>query len=214
MSNPSCVVVDYGIGNVFSVTRALESLGAQVELTSDKARIKAADRVILPGVGAFGRAMEVLRHMGLDDCIREFIATQRPFLGICVGMQVLMEEGLEFGRHQGFGFFSGSVEKIEVNDTDGQAMRVPLIGWNTLRPAGPTRWQGTPFGNENLRNDVYFVHSFAARATNPDDVAAYVDVGTGQVVAALQRDNILGVQFHPERSANSGLRFLQGFLAQ
>ena len=214
MKSKHCVVVDYGIGNVFSVAQALRNQGAEVELTSDKSRLRAADRMILPGVGAFGRAVETLRQMGLDDCLREFIATGRPFLGICVGMQVLMEEGLEFGRHEGLGYFKGTVEKIEISDTDGAPMRVPLIGWHVPEPPEPNRWQGTAFGSTNARNSYYFVHSYAAKVHNPGDIAAVLPVGDSQVVAAIHRDNIMGVQFHPERSANGGLAFLRGFLDQ
>lgn len=214
MTAKSCVIVDYGIGNVFSVARALDSLGAQVKLTNDHAQIKAADRLILPGVGAFGRAVETLREQGLDAAIDAFIQKGRPFLGICVGMQVLMREGLEFGRHEGLGYFEGSVEKVDLAGADGAPMRVPLIGWN--KPVKPVagRWAGTVFEAIPEGTDFYFVHSFAARPSNPQDVAAVVPVGTGSVVAAIQRDNITGVQFHPERSAQGGLAFLNGFMSQ
>jgi glutamine amidotransferase len=212
MTSPSCVVVDYGIGNVFSVMQAMRQRGAEVELTSDRAKILAADRVILPGVGAFGRAVDTLREMGLDDTIREFIATERPFLGICVGMQVMMEQGLEFGTHAGLGFFKGKVAKIELSEMGGQKLRIPLIGWNIPVSTKKDRWEKTAFAATSPQTAYYFVHSFAVQADNPADVAATVPVGTGHVVAAIHRDNIMGVQFHPERSARRGQAFLDGFM--
>lgn len=214
MTAKSCVIIDYGIGNVFSVSQALVHLDASVTLTSDPAAIRAADRVILPGVGAFGRAVDTLRAMHLDETIHAFIETGRPFLGICVGMQVMMEIGLEFGTHQGLGLFKGSVEQIALDDADGRPLRVPLIGWNAIHPTTPSRWQGTPFANVAPGADFYFVHSFAAKVTDPTEVAATAHAGAGQLTAAIQRDNITGVQFHPERSAESGRAFLSGFLAQ
>ncbi|KKL18023.1 hypothetical protein LCGC14_2479660 [marine sediment metagenome] len=213
MQSPSCVVVDYGIGNVFSVMQALRQLGAEVELSADLSTILAADRVILPGVGAFGKAVDTLRQMGLDEALRKFIATERPFLGICVGMQVLMERGLEYGTHQGLGFFEGEVSRVAQVDETGQKLRVPLIGWNTPVPTGPDRWNGTPLATTPPETDYYFVHSFAVNAADPADVAAIVPVGAGHVTAAIHRDNIFGVQFHPERSADGGQAFLAGFLA-
>lgn len=210
----SCVIIDYGIGNVFSVTQALVHLDASVELTSDHATIMAADRVILPGVGAFGRAVDTLRSMHLDETIHAFIETGRPFLGICVGMQVLMERGLEFGTHMGLGLFKGTVEPINVRDCIGQALRVPVIGWNSIHPTSTARWEKTAFGNVARGSDFYFVHSYAATVEDPADVAAFVHAGTGHLTAAIQRDNITGVQFHPERSAEAGLACLTGFLSQ
>lgn len=210
----SCIVVDYGIGNVFSVIQALKRGGADVELTSDPERIRNAERLILPGVGAFGRAADRLRTSGLDEAVLAFIQTGRPFMGICVGMQLLMSRGLEFGEHAGLGLIEGTVEKMVATDETGEAVRVPVIGWNTLTAPHATRWDNTPF--KETRDDAayYFVHSFSCRPSNPDDICATVRVGQEDVAAAVQRDNILGVQFHPERSSDSGLAFVRAFLKQ
>ena len=213
MTNPLCVIIDYGIGNVFSVVEAIKKLDASVLLTSDRAAILAANRVILPGVGAFGRAADTLREMHLDETIHDFISTGRPFLGICVGMQVMMEQGLEFGTHKGLGLLKGTVEKVALDDKDGRPLRVPLIGWNAVHPTAASRWRGTPFSGLTPPSDFYFVHSYSVKAADPGDVAAIVHAGTGQITAAIQRDNITGVQFHPERSADAGRAFLSGFLA-
>lgn len=212
MISRSCVVVDYGIGNVFSVMKALQKSGANVELTSNRAKILAADRLILPGVGAFGRAIDTLRAMGLDETLHSFIEKGRPFLGICVGMQLLMEEGLEFGQHKGLGVFRGKVTKIDISDAEGKKLRVPLIGWNTPVPPDPGRWKCTPFAALPMPTDFYFVHSFAVQVDDPKDIAAEVAVGSCRLTAAIQKDNIHGVQFHPEKSARGGQVFLDSFM--
>lgn len=214
MRTKSCVVVNYEIGNVFSVMQALKRNGTEAELTGDLDRVRNAERLILPGVGAFGRAADRLCALGLDHAISDFIASERPFMGICVGMQLLMERGLEFGEHQGLGYFKGTVEKIDLQNDSGDPQQVPVIGWNAVHEPTEGRWVGTPFASVDASNAYYFVHSFSVRPENAQDVCAVAQVGTGQVVAALQRDNILGVQFHPERSSDGGLAFLNAFLEQ
>ena len=213
MKAKKCLVVDYGIGNVYSVTQALTNMGADVILSANKKEIKNADRVILPGVGAFGKAIKVLQELGFDDALKEFIQTGRPFVGICVGMQVLMDEGHEFGVHPGLGLFSGAVRKISLQNDAGDKIRVPLIGWNTLFEHGQGRWSGSVLGSEDAQSDYYFVHSFQVCPKNSDDILATVNVGTGRVIAAIQKDNVTGVQFHPERSARAGQAFLKNFLS-
>ena len=215
MNPKSCVVVDYGLGNVYSVVRALEHAGASPTLTSDPARVRSADRVILPGVGAFGKAADRLRETGLEDAVLDFTRTERPFLGICVGMQLLMELGTEFGEHRGFGLISGSVNKMQFAETGGARIRIPLIGWHPIHPPksfGRTHWDGTPLEGLKERNAFYFVHSFAADLVERADALAVTRHGDHEVVAAVRRDNVVGVQFHPERSSDQGLAFLQRFL--
>lgn len=215
MTSPSCVVVDYESGNVFSVLNALRSLGTEAELTRDPARILAADRVVLPGVGAFGRATERLRGHGLDETIAAFIDTGRPFLGICVGMQILMEKGYEFGTHRGLGVIPGTVEKIDIRDAAGQPLRVPVIGWYPIEApveAGTEVLRGTPLQDMQQRSAFYFVHSFAVRPRDPAAVLATVTHAGEPVTAAIRKDNVIGVQFHPERSAETGLAVLDRFL--
>ena len=210
-----CVVIDYGSGNVFSVMHALRSLGIAADLSRDPESILAADRVILPGVGAFGRAAEGLRGLGLDETTRAFITTGRPFLGICVGMQLLMEEGHEFGTHPGLGVFPGTVDKIDITDENGRKPRVPLIGWYPLAPlpgqdAGI--FCGTPREGVRDGDAYYFVHSFAVRPADPKAVLATVSHAGQPVPAAIGKDNVIGVQFHPERSGEAGLALLDRFL--
>ncbi len=174
----------------------------------------AADRVVLPGVGAFGNAAHRLRELRLDEVERGFIESERPFLGNCVGMQLLMEKGLEFGEHDGLGFFEGTVEKIALADEDGSPLRVPVIGCNTpFAPGAGGDWGDTAFSGTRPGSAFYFVHSYAVQASNAQDILAIVSVGTGAVTAAIDRDNIYGVQFYPERSSNTGPAFLNGFLS-
>lgn len=212
MSKNSCVVVDYGIGNVFSVMKSLSRCGAEPMLTGNPAVITAADRVILPGVGAFGRASERLRALGLDDAIREYVNTERPFLGICVGMQLMLDVGYEFGEHKGLGLVQGEVRKIENMTDTGEDVRIPLIGW--YRPETlPQLVSVSPFDALEPEDAFYFVHSYAANVQDPSHRVAIIDIEGRDVTAAIRRDNIWGVQFHPERSAMAGQRFLQGFLS-
>jgi len=209
------VVVDYGIGNVFSVCNALRQIGGDPVLTGDPAAIRSADRVILPGVGAFGRAMEALNKAGLTSALRDFVDTQRPFLGICIGMQVLMDASAEFGSHEGLGFVSGKVERIPDHGESGNHLRIPHIGWATLQKgkAADDSWIGPAVtGNAEGGRSVYFVHSYHCVPADPDHRVAYVDYDGSAITASIRRDNIVGVQFHPERSGIVGQRILQSFL--
>ncbi len=214
MNTKRCVVVDYKIGNVFSVMQALKHIGVNAELTGDLDLICNAERLILPGVGAFGRAADQLRALGIDEAISDFITSDRPFLGICVGMQLLMEKGLEFGEHKGLGYFNGTVEKIDLQNNNCQSLQVPVIGWNKVFEPVESRWEGTPFASVDSDNAFYFVHSFSVRPENENEICALARVGNGEVVSAIKRDNILGVQFHPERSSVGGLNFLKHFVEQ
>lgn len=215
MNSASCVVVDYGIGNVFSVMHALDNLGAEPVLSGDHETIRNADRVILPGVGAFGRAAQRLRELGLDDVLKEYTRTERPFMGICVGMQLLMSQGFEFGTHEGLGIIPGTVEKIDIKDSEGKSLRVPLIGWYPLSPAIETSssaYQSTPLSAVAENAAFYFVHSFSVHPEDKNTVLANAIHAGQPVTAAVQRDNVIGLQFHPERSGAVGLSLLDCFL--
>lgn len=208
------IVVDYGIGNVFSVCNALRAIGSEAELTGDLRAIRSADRVILPGVGAFARAMDALHSKGISDALREFVSTGRPFLGICIGMQVLMDRSSEFGNTEGLGFVHGSVERIAPQSPSGQHLRVPHIGWASLVPSNGADWNGTALEGANETGDaVYFVHSYHCLPVDPAQRIAYVDYDGLEVTAAIRRDNITGLQFHPERSGPVGQKILERFLA-
>ena len=203
MSLPRLVVVDYGMGNLASVAKALERAGAQVRLTDDPGAVRAAAAVVLPGVGAFRDAMARLEQSGLGEAVRERIAAGAPFLGVCLGLQLLFDSSGEGGRYPGLGVLPGSVERLETD------LKVPHIGWNELywREAGAGMAAGLP-----APAYVFFVHSYAARPKDLKSVAATTDYG-GEVVAAVARDQVWAVQFHPEKSSALGLRLLANFVA-
>lgn len=206
------VIVDYGLGNLFSITRALERVGNERFLvTSDPAAIASAERLVLPGVGAFGDGMRGLRERWIVDAVKGFAATGRPLLGICLGMQLLMDEGLEFGRHEGLGLISGATIPFPL--PEGRRLKIPHVGWNGLTdPRGGRDWSGTLFDGLSPESQVYFVHSFVAAPSDPAATFAESSYGGQTFCAATRRGNIYGCQFHPEKSGNAGLRILENFL--
>ena len=206
-------VVDYGIGNLYSVTRALEVCGASVRLTANHEHIEDAERVVLPGVGAFEDGMKGLTQRAQADPVRRFIASGRPFLGICVGMQLLFDVGEEFGEHAGLGIIPGRVRPIPATGIDGKAHRIPHIGWNALvTPAGRPDWSATLLRDLPPGPAVYFVHSFAPEPAHEKHRLADCYYDGRRISAAVQADNASGCQFHPEKSGPTGLRILENFL--
>jgi len=196
----SIAIVDYGAGNLLSVSKAMEYLGYSVDITSDAKEIERADAVILPGVGAFPDAMDNLRATGLDRAVID-AAEKKPLLGICLGMQMLLEESTEVRPCRGLGLIPGRVDRIET------ALKLPQIGWNSLN----LTQTDNPLLKEVRDGDyVYFVHSYMAYASNAADVAAVTDYGT-QVTAMVARGNVFGCQFHPEKSGEVGLSILKHF---
>lgn len=205
-------IVDYGIGNLFSVQRALENSGATVTLASDAAGIAAAQRLVLPGVGAFADGMKGLRERGLVEPLRDFAASGRPLLGICLGMQMLASGSEEFGAHEGLGLIPGKVAAIPPRTVDGAALKIPHIGWNALQPTAGAQWQGTPLQAIEPGTAVYLVHSFHVVPDAPADLLADCEYGGHRVTAAIGRGNIFGFQFHPEKSGPVGLAICHRFV--
>ena len=197
-------VVDYGVGNLFSLCSSLSALGAEAVVTDDPAVLAAADRIILPGVGAFGDAADKLRERGLFDVLRDLAANGKPLMGICLGMQLLFEKGFEYGEHEGLGLIRGEVRPIaEVIPAD---LKIPHIGWNALHFVGE---KSPIFRYLNEGDFVYFVHSFYGK--NEDgSVIATAEYGA-HLTAAVGRGNVFGCQFHPEKSGNVGLKILKAF---
>lgn len=206
-------VIDYGIGNLLNVVRALEHCGAAVRLV-DKASAADIDspRLVLPGVGAFGNGMTELRARGFDDLVKRFADTGRPFLGICVGMQMMFDASEEMGEHEGLGLLAGRVQAVPAVGADGSPHRIPHIGWRPLERARES-WEGSILADLQPRERVYFVHSFAAQPTQDGVRLAHVDYDGQSICAAVHRCNLHGCQFHPERSALPGLAMLRRFLA-
>ena len=210
------VIIDYGSGNLRSAEKATERVAAELGLAteilvSSRAEdVLAADRVILPGVGAFGDCMKGLTSLdGMRDALEETVIQRgRPFLGICVGMQLMATEGHEHGNHHGLDWLKGTVEPIQV--PEGSGLKIPHMGWNELY--FPERAARHPvLSGLSNRDHAYFVHSYYFRPADPETVLATVDYG-GPVTAIVGRDNMIGTQFHPEKSQAVGLRLLGNFL--
>jgi glutamine amidotransferase len=210
---PRVLVVDYGVGNLLSVCRAFEACGAAVELTGTPGRLAAAERLVVPGVGAFGDCMHELERRALVDPILDFIGSGRPLLGICVGMQMFMDIGEEFGEHQGLGLIRGRVRAIAPTAADGRRHKIPHIGWNALAKPEGMDWSGTILDGIEPGSTCYFVHSFTAEPEDDRYRLADSDYNGRRISAALRVGNVYGTQFHPEKSGERGLRMLRNFLA-
>lgn len=199
-------IVDYGVGNLFSLTCSLKAIGAEVTVTGDEAVLAAADRIILPGVGAFGDAADALRRSGLDRVVLREAEAGKPLLGICLGMQLLFDFSAEYGRHDGLGLIPGSVQPIRPVIPEGY--KVPHIGWNALR--FPKDRPVSPLFRYIEEGDcVYFVHSFYGTDCARHTIAT-AEYGP-ELTAAVAKDNVYGVQFHPEKSGGAGLNILKAF---
>lgn len=199
-------IIDYGVGNLFSLRSSFAAIGAETAVTGDPSTIRTADKLILPGVGAFGDAAALLRRDGLDQLVREEAEKGKPLLGICLGMQLLFDYGLEYGRHEGLGLIPGSVRPIA--DYIPAGLKIPHIGWNALRfPAGKP---ASPLFRHIREGDcVYFVHSFCG-AECEESVIASAEYGA-MLTAAVAKGQVYGVQFHPEKSGEAGLNILRAF---
>ena len=196
-------IVDYGVGNLFSLKCSLQAIGAEVIVTGEAQVLKNADKLILPGVGAFGDAAKKLRESGLDSVIQEEAARGKPILGICLGMQLLFEKSYEYGEHPGLGLIPGSV--IPMEGLIPRELKIPHIGWNALRMK-----KSSPLFRFLSEGDcVYFVHSYFASQCD-DHVIADTEYGKW-LTAAVQKENVFGCQFHPEKSGSVGLNILRAF---
>ena len=193
-------IIDYGVGNLFSLRSSFAAIGVEAFVSGDAGELAKADRLILPGVGAFGDAAEKLRATGLDAFVREQAAAGKPLMGICLGMQLLFEKSYEYGDHEGLGLLKGQVVGMSGRLPEG--LKIPHMGWNALRCTKPAKLL-------EEGSFVYFVHSFYAENCE-DSVAAVTDYGI-PITAAVEQGNIFGCQFHPEKSGNVGLEILKRF---
>ena len=196
-------IIDYGVGNLFSLKSSLEFLGCSAVVTGDKATMEKSDRIILPGVGAFGDAAEKLRAGGMSELVVNQARSGKPLLGICLGMQLLFDKSYEYGEHSGLGLVPGTVRPLR--DITAPGLNIPHIGWNGL--SFPRHSELFKYINEG--DFVYFVHSFYG-ADCAEFVTAYTEYSV-PVTAAVARDNVYGTQFHPEKSGNVGLKILKAF---
>jgi len=213
MSPSEVAVIDYGVGNMLSVQRGLEHCGGKVTLTADPEQILTAKRVVLPGVGAFENAMQALERLGLVAVIREIARCQIPLLGICLGMQLLLEESEEFGVTAGLGLISGRVLPMPDLTLSGAIQKIPHIGWSALQPSGASeRWRDTLLKDNQAGDAAYFVHSFMAVPSESVNRIADCVYGGHLIPAVIGREKITGCQFHPEKSGEVGLKILRRFL--
>ena len=197
-------IVDYGVGNLFSLSSSLKALGLETEITRDAAVLQKADRIILPGVGAFGDARAKLDATGLVPILRQE-AEKKPLLGICLGMQLLFDTSLEYGEHEGLGFVPGQVVPLRQDLAD-KTLKVPHMGWNSLQIV-----KNDPlFRNFSDGEYVYYVHSFYARNCAPNTLGTS-QYGNVSVTGVVRSGNVYGMQFHPEKSGSAGLRLLRAF---
>jgi imidazole glycerol-phosphate synthase subunit HisH len=195
-------ILDYGMGNLRSVAKALEHVGARPELTNDHARVREAEGVVLPGVGAMPKAMDRVRRLGLDELLRERVDAGLPLIGLCMGMQLLFESTTELGGAEGIGLLDGPVEQL-----DAPGLKVPQIGWN------PVAWRRESALNAGLPDPCAFYHanSFAPRPSNTEDVLGTAEYGS-EFVSVVERPPVYGLQSHPEKSGPDGLRLLANFI--
>ena len=206
------VIVDYGIGNIKSVQRGLEYVGAKTTLSADPEVISNADYLVLPGVGAFEDGMKGLKKIGVTEAILSFKSKGNPLLGICLGMQMMFDFSEEHGFHQGLGIIQGSVKNIPQEENGQFKRKIPHIGWAELRfPAGQDTWKGSCLAYTSPGKSFYFVHSFMAAPEDSRDILAQTEYEGILLVAAVQKDNVTGLQFHPEKSGEDGLKILQSF---
>ena len=201
-------IIDYEMGNLRSVEKAFARLGFSARVSADPGDIRTAEKVVLPGVGAFRDCIENLRHGGFVEPLLEHIAVGKPMLGICVGMQMLFDESEEFGRHKGLGLIPGKVVRFPAGMVEGgERLKVPHMGWNNIF----LKQQSPLFKGIADESFVYFVHSYYCKADSQADIAASCRYGDIEFCASVWRDNIMGTQFHPEKSQDVGLKIFKNF---
>lgn len=216
---PTVAIVDYSLGNLFSVQNACARVGLQASITSSKADILSADAVILPGVGAFGDAMANLHKLDLVGPLRDLATRDRPLIGVCLGQQLLMSESCEFGSHRGLDIFEGQVVRFDRPVGPEGTLKVPQVGWNRIwRPAPPYRkthdpWHAAPFASLLDGAYMYFVHSYHVQPAQSDVILSTTRYGHIDFCSSLRRGNVMAFQFHPERSGEQGLRIYQNLAA-
>ena len=213
MSAPRVAIVDYGMGNLFSVAQACREVGLDAFITPDAEAVVSADAAILPGVGAFGNAMTVLHSLGMVDALREVAAGGKPVLGICLGLQLLMERSYEFGEHEGLGLIPGDVVRFDEPREGERVLKVPQVGWNRVIESRPGAWEGTPFEAVDSGVYQYFVHSYYVRPSSGECALAHTTYGDVTFCSAARVDNVVACQFHPERSGAQGMRIYERYAA-
>ena len=202
-------VIDYGIGNVRSILEAFKNESADVTLTSNKSEIIKSDGLVIPGVGSFSHGMENLISYDLEDTIKEYTSSNKPLLGICLGMQLLFEESEEFGHTLGLGLIKGKVVELPTNDNQNE--KLPHVSWNEINSKN-VNWDKTILENIDEGSDMYFVHSFVAQPKDTNQILSLTEYSNHHFCSSVKKDNIYGCQFHPEKSGASGLQIINNFI--
>ena len=203
-------IIDYGCGNILNLVRAIKFLGYEAETTHDNQKIINSSHVILPGVGAFGNAIKQLEKYNLRNTILEYVRLNKPLFGICLGMQILLTAGYEFGVHKGLDLIEGEVIKISNNKN--KEIKIPHMGWNEIYPNNDKKeWKNKILKNSLIGKSFYFVHSFACLTKNSDSTIAVCNYSGVSIPAVVSIGNVFGCQFHPEKSADNGLTVLKNF---
>ena len=206
-------IIDYGLGNILSVERGFEYFGVKVVLTSDKEEIRNASKLVLPGVGAFSVAMAELNSLGFTSVIKEVAKKGTPILGICLGMQMLLDESEEFGLEKGLGLIPGRVVSIPNHRADGVEQKIPHIGWNEIVVSdGCENWESKILKGIKQKDSFYFLHSYMALPENNKNCIADCFYGGVKISSVINNENIYGCQFHPEKSGEAGLAILKNFI--
>lgn len=214
MDKIDVAIIDYGLGNLFSIKHACEHVGLSVQITNDAKEVVAARSVILPGVGAFADAMKSLVKLDLVSPIKDVAASNTPLLGICLGQQLLFTESEEFGNTKGLDLIPGKVQYFPVQTVEDRTLKVPQVGWNTITPPTANAWHGTLLESVPLGTDMYFVHSCYVVPENTDAVLTVTTYGEVEFCSGSRHKNITAFQFHPERSGVGGLQIYKNFLQQ
>lgn len=208
MKQPRIGIIDYSIGNLFSVFRACANQGLEPVITNSPKDLEKLDGIILPGVGAFEKGMRDLKTTGMDEAIRKNIDQNKPFFGICLGMQLLFEHSEEFGGSNGLGIIKGNVLPLKDKVQD---LPVPKVAWDNLTPSTKSSWANSPLKSNAPSDDFYFVHSFYCSPSSDSDILAYASYGPLEYCAAIEKNNIFATQFHPEKSGDKGLRLYRNW---
>lgn len=212
MASNAVHVVDYGLGNLFSIARALEHVGASVKMVTAGEELESAERVVLPGVGSFKRGMQNLRASRFDEGLKHVARRGVPILGICLGMQLLAEAGEEHGLANGLGLIGGRVTEIPKPSDPQKSFKLPHIGWARLQKSSLASPKGTLLDFTDENDAFYFVHSYSFCPSEARDALAWIEYETNTLCAVVQRGNVMGTQFHPEKSGPSGLNLIRRFL--
>ena len=203
-------IIDYKCGNILNLARAIKFIGHEIEITHDEKKILNSSHVILPGVGAFGNAIKQLEKYNLRSIILEYTKSNKPLLGICLGMQILLTSSREFGIHKGLDLINGEV--IKISNKRNKEIKIPHVGWNDIYPnKDKKKWENKILKNDLIGKSFYFVHSFVAITKNPNSTIAISNYSGISIPAVVSVDNVFGCQFHPEKSSDDGLIILRNF---